>query len=190
MEINEYEKIIGVVPTADVVEGLMGLLTSHTWDNDFGSDTDLPGFKVPATADEAKSARYMITWRVNNMQFPAPLAYPAVSFSLRQGFDHASNFPVALTLYGTNPAAQNCLTIPSGYKSLAFNEGRFTVPSCAYIYNAAFLTPGSPLEVANTAEDGADAGKLKYLAVYEADRTVGRVYHYDATTALLTVVLD
>lgn len=63
------------------------------------------------------------------------------------------------------------------------------MPSCAYIYNAAFLIPGSPLEVANTAEDGADAGKLKYEAVPD-ERTVGRVYHYDATTALLTVVLD
>ena len=48
MEINKLgEQIIGVVPTADVVEGKFGLLGTHSWSWDFGSGPDLPGFHVP-----------------------------------------------------------------------------------------------------------------------------------------------
>lgn len=43
MEINQFtDDILGVVPVADVVEGRMVCLTSHGFDYDFGSKTDLP----------------------------------------------------------------------------------------------------------------------------------------------------
>jgi len=189
MEIRHYEDIKGVVPTADVVEGRFGLLTSHSWDNDFGSDTDLPGFKVPATAAEATVARWCITWPVDNRQFPAALAYPKLSYSLRVGgFDQTANLPASLTLYGTNPANQEGLTIPSGYKSLAFRGGYFTLPSGCYIWNANLATPGTLVAVADTNTDGAGtAGKIKYEASMDADQVVGEVYRYDSTTGRLTV---
>lgn len=192
MEIRHYEDIKGVVPNADVVEGRFGLLTSHTFDNDFGSDTDLPGFKLPETAEEAKGARWCITWPVDNRQFPAALSYPQLSFSLRVGgFDQTANLPASLTLYGTNPANQEGLTIPSGYKSLAFRGGYLTLPSGCYVWNANLATPGVSVAVADTAsDDAASKGKLKYQATFDATTSVGRVYHYDSTTGRLTVRLD
>ena len=62
MEINRFEDVLGVVTIADVVEGRFGVLTSHSESYDFGSRSDLPGFKVPATAEEAKRAKFVITW--------------------------------------------------------------------------------------------------------------------------------
>lgn len=192
MEIRHYDNIYGVVVLENTTEGRFGLLTSHSYDNDFGSDVDLPAFKVPATAAEAKNARYLVTWAVENRKFPAVLSYPSMEFSLRYGgFDQAANLPATLTLYGTNPANQEGVIIPSGWHALAFKGGTFTIPSGGYIYNASLATPGSPIGVADTASDGAGtAGKLKYVATYDADTCIGRVYSYDSTTGKLTVILD
>ena len=49
MEINEFEDVLGVMPVEDIVEGRFVLFTSHTFSNDFGSDTDLPGVDFRAT---------------------------------------------------------------------------------------------------------------------------------------------
>lgn len=192
MEIRHYEHIYAVVPTANVVEGRFGVLTTHTFSNDYGSDADLPGFKVPATAEESKQARYVVTWPVDNRPYPAVLSYPSIAFSLRYGgFDQTANLPATLTLYGTNPANQEGLTIPSGFKSLAFSEGIITLPSGCYINHASIVNPGAAVTVANTAVDTAgEAGKLKYSATYDADTCIGRVQHYDTTTGRLTVILD
>lgn len=191
MEVNHYEDIIGVVPTADVVEGRWGITTSHTFSNDFGSDTDLPGFRVPATAAEAKNARWVITWPVDNRAYPAVLSYPSMTYALRQGgWDQAANMPAALTLYGTNPANQEGLTIPSGFKSLAFRGGKFTVPSGCYVYSAGIATPGSPVGVCDTSSESASlAGKLKYIATFDASTCIGWVHEYESATGKLTVTV-
>jgi hypothetical protein len=187
MEINSYEEIVGVIPTADVVEGRMGLLVTQSHDNDFGSNTDLPGFCIPTTDDEARNSRYVIAWPVNNQKFPAFLSYPSMPFALRQGFGSTANLPWTTgTMYGTNPAAQENLTIPSGYKSLAFHDGTFTFPSGAYVWNAALASAGANLVVEYS---GVDAGKLKYLSTYDANLVVGETRYYDSTTGRLTVTL-
>lgn len=188
MEIRHYEEILGVVTTADVVEGRFGLLTSHTFSADFGSQTDLPGFKVPSSADEAKLARYAITWPVDNRQYPQIVSQPQISWSLRYGgFDQAANLPATVTLRATNPANQESLTIPSGTSALGFRGGIITVPSGCYVWNAALATPGSPVSVAYA---GGNNGKLTYTTPYDATTCIGHVHDYVAATGRLTVILD
>lgn len=185
MEIRIYEDVRGVVTTADVVEGRFGLMTTHSFSHDFGSRTDLPGFKVPATAEEAKIARFIVTWAVDNTPFPQYKPVPAYDFSLRQGFGAAGNAPFSATVYLSNPANQDGYTIPSGTPSLAFGRGTYTVGSGYYIASAS-LVAGAKVIVANTAEDTTDAGKLKYQSTMD-ERVVGIVRQYDSTTKELTV---
>jgi hypothetical protein len=189
MEINSYEEITGVVVTADVVDGKFGVFTSHSWSNDFGSMTDLPGFKVPATAEEAKNAAQLITWAVDNRPYPAVLPLPAYSFSLRNGFGSAANTPFSATMHITNPAYHLNMTIPSGSMALAFGKGTYTLPSGQFVYAAGLRTPGALVQVCNTNEDTTDAGKLKLLASM-SDRKVGTVRYFNTTTAALTVDID
>jgi hypothetical protein len=188
MEINKLgEQIQGVVPTADVVEGKFGLLTTHVWSYDWGSLTDLPGWKVPATAEEANRARWIITWPVDERPTPIYASVPSRTWGTRGGFGQAVQTPFAATVYLTHQGNQESLTIPSGYPSLAFLEGIFTVPTVCYIANVNLHNVGANVIVANTAEDGADAGKLKYQAALDA-RVVGTVRYYDSTTGKLTVI--
>lgn len=188
MEINKYEEILGVMPTANVVEGRFGVLTSHSTSYDFGSGSDLPGFKVPATAEEANNARYVITWAVDNRPYPT-VAFSNTSPTLRYGFETSDNVPAQVTFYATPPSVQEGLTIPAGTPALAFGKGVYTIPSGGYIYNAGLVNPGALVQVANTAEDSTDAGKLKYLATYSS-RKVGTVRFFDSTTGKLTVEID
>lgn len=86
-------------------------------------------------------------------------------------------------MYLTSPGQQEGLTIPSGTLALAYGEGIYTVPSGAWIYNAALETPGATMTVADTNSDGAgSAGKLKS----SSSNVVAEVYKYDATTGALT----
>lgn len=186
MEINKLgDRIYGVVPTANVVEGKFGLLGTHSWTYDFGSNTDLPGWHVPATIEEAKRAKYIITWAVTNSPTPFMYPMPHPVFSTRQGFGTAGNAPFAAGVYLTYPGNQDGQTIPSGVPSLAMNEGIFTVGVEAFIPNAN-LVAGAPVIVANTVEDGADAGKLKYQATMD-ERVVGFVVEYNSAAAKITV---
>lgn len=189
MEINRLDEVMGVVPTADVVEGRMGILVTHTFSYDFGSRTDLPGFRIPATAEEAKRARYIITWAVTNQKPPFYMPAPEVAWSMRQGFDRATNLPLTGSVYMIYPGHMDGVTIPSGTPSLALGEGTYTVPSGAYIYDANLQYPGSLIVVANTAEDTNDAGKLKYQSTMD-DRVVGHVEHYDSSNGDLTFRID
>lgn len=178
MEINKYDsEIIGVVPTADVVEGRLGVLTSHAFNYDWGSKVDLPGFKVPATAEEAKNAKQILTWAVDNRPTPLFSTIPSFSWALRQGWEQAGNAPFSSTIYLTYPGNQHGRTIPSGVPALAFGKGVYTLPSGNYINDNNLRTPGKLLQTANTAEDSTDAGKLKYLATM-SDRKVGQVVEY------------
>lgn len=184
MEINHYgDTILGVVAQADVVEGRMVLLTTNSFSLDFGSQTDLPGAKVPATLAEAATARYIITFEQDNRSLPIYHPQPSMAFALRGGFDQAENVPFTADVYLTHPGVQEGRTIPSGSGALAFGEGIYTVPSGAYIYDAALLIPGTQLAVADTATDtAANAGKLKVSAV----ASVGEVYRFDTSTGKLT----
>lgn len=184
MEINHYgDTILGVVPTEDIVEGRMVLLTSHTFSYDYGSREDLPGVKLPDTSTEAARARYILTWAQDDRPTPIYQPQPSLSFALRYGFDQAANAPFAATVFLTHPGQQEGVTIPSGTPAAAFGEGLYTVPSGSYVYSAELLVPGNPLAVADTATDGAsEAGKLKY----SASNPVGEVYEFDTTTGKLT----
>lgn len=191
MEINRFEDVVGVVPVADIPEGRFVLLTSHTFSADFGGTVagkaDLPGAKVPATAEEAKRARYCLTWAVDNRPTPIMSPIPSFPFAERGGWNQAANAPFSATVYLTHPGNQEGLTIPSGAPSLGYTEGNFTLPSGGYIYNASLIVPGAMFLIADTSTDGAgEAGKVKYVAA-DAAGVMGVVERYDATTKRLTV---
>lgn len=162
MEIRRYQDIKGVVLAEAIVEGRMVILTNHSFDHDFGSRTDLPAVRLPNDATEAARARYCLTFAVDNAQPPIYQPYPAFSYALRQGFDQSSNVPFSATVHLTQPGLKEGQTVPSGALGLAFGEGVYTVPSGAFVYNAAMLVPGTFLIVGNEADHGADAGKLRY----------------------------
>ena len=190
MEINRFEDVVGVVPVADTVEGRMVLLTSHTHSYDFGSKEDLAGAKVPATAEEAKRAKFIITWAVDNRPTPIYMPTPSFDFALREGWDQTDNVPFNTYVHLTHPGNTDGQTIPSGMPSLAFTEGTFTVPSGAYISDANIIVPGAALIVADTATDGAgEAGKLKYTASM-AVGVIGFTERYDSTTGKLTFRIE
>jgi len=186
MEINKVNgDIKGVVLTQDIVEGRFVCLTSHSFNADFGSQTDLPGVKLPTTADEAKRARFILTWAVDNRTPPYYNPQPAYAWSLRRGgFGGAANVPFSATVWLTYPGYQDGVTIPSGTSALAFGAGTFTVPSGAYVYNASLQTPGAALAVSYS---GAYAGMLEYTATWDASVVVAVVDEYNSSTGDLTV---
>jgi hypothetical protein len=169
MEIRKYTDIVGGVATTAIPEGRMCIMTSNlSHSKDFGSETDLPGFRMPQTAAEATKAKFVVTWPVNNSNFEGAIkmfvSVPSFSYALRAGgWDQAANVPFTGTAYLTYPGNQDGVTIPSGFQVLAFDRGVFRVPSGSYVYNAAMLVPGCALEALNVADDGAsEAGKLNY----------------------------
>lgn len=190
MEINDFDGVIGVIPTEDIVEGRFVLLTSHTFSSDFGSDTDLPGAKLPSTAEEAKRAIYCLTWKVDNR--PTPIyATPSFAFAERGGWNQPANAPFSTTVYLTHPGNQEGLTIPSGVSSLAYDVGTFTLPSGSYVYSANIIVPGAMFIIQDTTTAGGatDAGKPIYASAMVAG-VVGTTRAYDATTGRLTVKVN
>lgn len=186
MEINRFEEVVGVRITEDIVEGRFVVLTSHGLGGDFiNVDADVPGAKLPTTAEEAKRARYCVTFAVDNR--PSPIVdWPQTAFDFRGGVVNSTQGPLTgMKMWLTHPGNQENQTIPSGYKALAFTNGVFTLPSGQYVYNAALQTPGAALEIEYAA--GADRGKPKYLATYDADKVVGLVHEYEAATGRLSV---
>lgn len=193
MEINRFEDVLGVIPQADVVEGRFVVLTTNAMTGDFVNvDDDLPGAVVPATAELATRAKYCITFAVDNR--PTPIVdHTTTPWSTRGGWgtNPWTQGPLTgLTMYLTHPGNQESQTIPSGYKSLAFTDGTFTIPSGQYIDNANLHVPGAAVIVANTAEDGAgSAGMPKYQATVDA-RVIGYVYEYNSSTGALTIRVE
>lgn len=186
MEINDFSDVLGVMPTEDIVEGRFVLFTSHGFSSDFGSDTDLPGVKLPDTAEEAKRAVYCLTWKVDNR--PTPIyQVPSMSFAERGGWNQAANAPFSTTVYLTHPGNQEGLTIPSGVSALAYTEGIFTIPSGGYVNSNNITVPGAALIIADTNSDSAgDAGKPKYTATM-AVGVIGEVVRHDSATGRLTI---
>ena len=105
---------------------------------------------------------------------------------VRLCYGNVANAPFSATVYLTQPNHQEGLTIPSGPPSLAFMEGNYKLASGEYIDSANIHSVGAPVIVANTAEDGADAGKLKYQATMD-ERVVGIVVGYNSSDASLEV---
>lgn len=183
-----YRDILSVITTDAVVEGRFGLLTTHVESYGFGSREDLPGWKIPATAEEAKRARFLVAWAVDNRPTPILSTVPSTTFNTRRGYGSAANAPFSATVYLTQPNHQEGLTIPSGIPALAFNGGTFTLASGEYIDSADIRVIGAMVVVANTAEDTTDAGKLKYQSTMD-ERVVGVVREYVSSDASLTVRL-
>jgi hypothetical protein len=176
MEINKYTDITGVVTLQQIVEGRMVLLISNAEGGadvsyDFGSRVDLPGARLPQSQAEAAKAHYVITFAVDNSTPPLYNPYPSFSYALRSGFDQSSNVPFDAEVHMTQQSMREGLTIPSGIPALAFGPGVFTVPSGAFIYSANLQVPGTWLEVANTAEDGA---ALAGMLMEDADGSEGK----------------
>ena len=191
MEINKYTDITGIVTAQAIVEGRMVLLVANdeganSVDYDFGSRVDLPGARLPLTEAEAVKAHYVITFAVDNSTPPLYQPYPSFDYALRGGFDQAVNVPFDATVHMVPQSMKIGLTIPSGVPALAFGPGVFTVPSGAFVYSANLQVPGTWLEVANVADEGAAlAGMLQE----DADGSEGRfaqVERFDATDWALT----
>jgi hypothetical protein len=187
MEVNRFEDVYGSVTLSGFTEGRLCIMTSHTYNYDYGSRTDLPGVRPPATADEAAGAVYIVTWPVTNAEAPFLIPQPSYNWALRLGgFDQASNMPAATSIYLTWPGNQNQVALPSGVPALAFGQGTYTIYSGDYVNTAAIQVPGCPVQVCNTAEDGTQAGMLKALTVNASFRKIGYVELYDPTTGALT----
>lgn len=191
MEINRFEQVIGVRVIEDVTEGRFVCLTSHNLGGlIMNVDADVPGAKLPDTAEEAKRAKFCLTFAVDNR--PAPIVdYPATSFDFRGGWVNATAGPLTgLKMWLTHPGNQENQTVPSGYKALAFGQGTYTIPSGQYIYDAGLEVPGALVMVADaTSDSAADAGKPK-IAASAAVGVIGRVQVYDSATGALTIIVE
>lgn len=191
MEINRFEDVIGVVAQEDITEGRFVVLTSNASGGSFmNTDADLPGVKLPDTAEEAKRAKFCLTFAVDNR--PTPIVdWPQTEWDMRGGWVNSTAGPLTgVKMWLTHPGNQESQTIPSGYKGLAFTEGTFTIPSGQYVYNVALRTPGAAVMVADTASDSAgDAGKPKYQANV-ALGYIGFVQYYDTATGALTIRVE
>lgn len=185
MEINRFDDVIGVVPTANIVEGRFVCLDTHTFSYEYGSRVDLPGAHVPSSSEEATRAKFCITFAIDNRPTPI-MAFPTMDFALRGGFDQAANAPFATTVYLTHPGNQEGLTIPSGQPSIAYTDATLTLPSGSYVYSADIIKTGALLVIEYS---GADAGKPKY-ASNNAVGVIGRTYGYDSGSKRLTVLID
>ncbi len=178
-ELNHIEEVLACVVVQDTPEGRFGLFVTHNNNYDFGSRTDLPGFKLPATSAEAAKARFMVGWAPTNQQMPMYLPEPGMPFALRQGFGTADNAPFNATVYVTPPSLQEGVVIPSGVPALAFGAGIYTLGTDGYIADSN-LVAGAPVKVADAATDGAaNAGKLKYASTVDAS-VIGFVVRKDA----------
>jgi hypothetical protein len=186
MEINQINgDVKGVVVTADTVEGRMVCFTSHSESEDYGSLAGLPGAKVPSTADEAKKARWIVTFPVASQKPPFYTPMPGYDWAMRGGWDQSANVPFDASVALTYPGYQHSKTIPSGTRARAFGAGTYTIPSGQYVYSAS-LVVGASVSVAYS---GGNEGKLQYAAAYDADTIVGIVEAVDASTLDLTVTL-
>lgn len=184
MEINRVlGNILGGVATEDMVEGRMVCLTSHSWDNDFGSLTDLPGFKLPSSAEEAKRAKFVLSFAEDNRPTPIIETIPSYPFALRAGgWDQATNVPFTARIRLTQPGHQTGQTVYSGTACLGYGNGSYTVKSGMYVSSESLTVPGSLLTVEYT---GDDKGKLKYQATMD-DSVVAVVEQYNSANGELT----
>lgn len=181
MEINHFDNALGgaVMEAGGIVEGRGVILTSNA-----AGDVCA---RLPANQTEAYLARFVAVWPQSNLQFPGPLAYPNIAFSLRRGgFDQAQTQPVNQDMWLTYPGmSDTAQTIPSGYDVILHggDEGIYTVGSGSFVQSL-LLVPGAMLEVLNLADDTTQAGKWAVTSV--AANAVADVIKYDVVAAKLT----
>lgn len=192
MEINRFEDVIGLIPQADTVEGRFVVLAANAMTGTFiNINDDLPGAHVPATAEEAKRAKFVLAWAVDNRQAPI-VNYPAApTFDFRGGWVNATSGPLtSLTMWLTHPGNQEGTTVPSGYKALGYTEGTFTFASGEYVESDEIKVPGAAIIVADTSTDtAAEAGKPKYTATMAAG-VIGFTETFDTATNRLTIRVE
>jgi hypothetical protein len=187
MEINNFDEVVGVLPVnGSIVEGRFVVIVPQSISADFGSYADLPGVRLPATADEAAKATHVITFAVDNRPVPFFEPNPAYAYALRQGYDQAANVPFSATVYATHRGNQEGLTLASGQPALAYSDGTFTIPSGAFIDSASIRLPGAAIVVEYS---GSDAGKPKYAAA-EAVGVIGHTRAFDLTLFALTIDVE
>jgi hypothetical protein len=184
MEINHYgDNVLGAVATENIVEGRMVCLTSHTWDKNYGSLTDVPGVKLPADGTDAAKAKYCVAFEQDNRSLPIYQPHPRFSFALRYGFDLPENAPFNADVYLTHPGVQIGRTIPSGSGCVLYGpDSILTVPSGAYVYDAALEIPGATMDSSETATHTTDTGKLRSGST----APVAEVVRYNSDTKALT----
>jgi hypothetical protein len=191
MEIRKFSDIIGVITTQTMVEGRCVLLTdAPAYTGVWGLHADVAGVKLPVNATEAGVAKYVVGWPMDNR--PTPIIHPmdAYNYIVRnQGFEAGQRSPdsdtgtpmTGKTIYLTTPSVTENLTIPSGYKALAYGGGVFTFPSGSFVYSADLANVGARVTVESTAGD--DRGKPKYSATGD----FGVVEQWDATAFAVTI---
>src|SRR5574338_590854 len=104
MEINRFEEVLGGVVQEDTVEGRFVILVANAMGGTIMNiDDDLPGLRVPATAEEAKRAKYVSAWAVDNRQSPLVMSYPSTTFDFRGGWVNSSSGPITQTVWLTHP---------------------------------------------------------------------------------------
>lgn len=187
MEINRFEDVIGVVPQADVVEGRFVVLVANAMGGDFmNTDDDLPGARVPGTAEEAKRAKFCITFAVDNREAPI-VDWPRTAFDFRGGWVNSPTGPLTgVKMWLTHPGNQEGQTIPSGYRALGYTEGTFTLPSGHYVESDEIKVPGAAIIVEYS---GDDAGKPKYTATFAAG-VIGFTEDFQTDTGRLTIRVE
>jgi hypothetical protein len=187
MELNHYgDVILGAVATEDIVEGRFVRLTSHSFDYDYGSKTDLPGCVRPTTAALAGRAIYCIAFAEDNRSLPIYVSQPHYDWALREGWEQTTNAPFTSLVRLTHPNNQECQTIPSGSLVKLYGESTIvTLNSGCYVYSSEVETPGCQLTVANVGagDAAADVGKPKYGTTY----LVAEVIQFHDTNSKLTI---
>jgi hypothetical protein len=193
MEINNFDQVIGGITQADTVEGRFVIMVANAMTGTFiNINSDLPGLRVPATAEEAKRAKFVLAFAVDNRQSPI-VNYPtAPTFDTRGGWGgNTTHGPLTgLTMWLTHPENQEGNTVVSGLKALGYTEGTFTFPSGEYVDSAAIKVPGCAIMVADTASDGAgSAGKPKAQTSL-AVGAIGFTETFDSATGRLTIRVE
>lgn len=178
MELKKFSDNRPALATQAIPEGRMVLLTSHSEDHNWGSWSDLVGLKLPANGTEARRARYVAGFPVE--QRPAPFYEPQPSAgqgSQRYGWSEGPNVPFSATVHVTPPGNTKFGVILEGRPAIAWGQGEFLVYSGAFVPDSG-LEPGALLEALNVADDTlAEAGKLNLTVT--ADDAIAEVVHYD-----------
>lgn len=191
MEIRKFSDIIGVITTRAIVEGRCVLLTeAPDYAGVWGIDGDLAGVDLPTSYVEAQQAKYVLGWPMDNQ--PTPFIYPqdAYNYIVRnQGFESGQRSPnsdtgtpmTGKTIYLTTPSVTAGLTIPSGYKALAYAGGVYTFPSGSFVHTDDIEDVGATITVQFTAGD--DRGK----PMFHASGVFGIVEQWDSTAYAVTI---
>lgn len=190
MKINEFDDVMGVIPTEDIVEGRFVLMCGHSFSYDFGSREDVVGVKLPDTADEASRCKFIITWAVTNVSTPIYMPQPDLDQGVRRGgWSHAANTPITgSTIYLTYPGYTDCQTIPSGTPSLVYTEGTFTLPlGCYNMDTDDIAEPGAAIIIGNTADHGASEAGIPRYSATKTDAVIGYTERFDWDTYELTI---